>query len=236
MLSIVMLIRKLYPFYGLRKIWHEMQTEHNFKIGRDRLHGIMREHGLMLPRRYKVVQTTFPGTLPSSAQNKIKNLDINRKDQVWATDITFIRTYEGCIYLSVVMDLWSRFIVSYHVSYDLKAESSAQCLRKAIDTVKETEGIIHHSDKGVQYCSNLYLNQLTSAGMDVSFTGKGHCYDNARVERLFNTLKHEYGLANLLPNRKIAEGIIANIIRDYNYNRIHEALNYKKPGEVYNAL
>lgn len=236
MLSLVLLIRKLHPFYGLRKVWHEMQTEHNFKIGRDRLHRIMREHGLMLPIRYKIVRTTFPGILAASDQNKIKHLDINRKDQAWVTDITFIRTYEGCIYLSVIMDVWSRFVVSYHVSHDLKAESSVQCLRKAIDTVKKTEGIIHHSDKGIQYCSNLYLNHLISAGMDVSYTGKGHCYDNAKVERLFNTLKHEYGLANFLPNRKIAKEIIDNIIRDYNYDRIHEALNYKKPGEVYNAL
>lgn len=229
------LIRREHPFYGLLKVWYEIKHVHNILIGRDHLHRLMQEHGLMLPRRYKAIRTTVPGTLLPSVENKIKHLDVVRKDQVWVTDITYIQTYDGVIYLSVIMDLWSRKIVAYHVSYDLKAESSLECLQKALNTVDDPMGLIHHSDRGVQYCSYLYVNHLLANGLDPSYTGKDHCYDNANVERFFNTLKYEYGLHRPLSDRRLTKRIISSAIEDYNYGRIHEALSYKKPGEVYDA-
>lgn len=234
-LKAIMVIRAAHPFYGLRKVWHEIKHDHKIKIGRDRLHRLMQEHGLMLPRRYKVVRTTFPGILATSVENKIKFLDIKGKNHVWVTDITYIQTHEGVIYLNVIMDLWSRKIIAYYVSDDLKAVSSLKCLQKALKTVNNTDGLIHHSDHGVQYCSNLYLEYLLAHGIEPSFTGENHCYDNAHMERVFNTLKYDYLLKNPVRSKSLAREIIANAIKDYNYGRIHEALDYRKPGEVYDA-
>lgn len=231
----IMIIRAAYPFYGLRKVWHEIKEVHKIKIGRDRLHRLMREHGLMLPRRYKVIRTTFPGILATSVENKIKHLKIDGKNQVWVTDITYIQTHEGVIYLNAIMDLWSRKIIAYYVSNDLKAVSSLKCLKKALKTVDNIDGLIHHSDHGVQYCSNLYLDCLLAHGIEPSFTGENHCYDNANIERFFNTLKYDYLLRVPVKSKALAREIIANAIKDYNYGRIHEALGYKKPGEVYDA-
>lgn len=234
-LAAIRLIRAEHPFYGLRKVWHEIQHVHNIKIGRDRLHRLMKEHGLMLPKRYKTVRTTFPGTLATTVENKIKDLDITGKDQVWVTDITYINTFEGVVYLNVIMDLWSRKAIAYYVSDDLKAASSLKCLQMALATVDNTEGLIHHSDHGVQYCSNLYLDYLLAHGIEPSFTGENHCYDNAHIERFFNTLKYDYGLKELVKSKALAREMIATSIYKYNYNRIHAALDYGKPGEVYDA-
>ena len=109
-LSAIRLIRIEHPFYGLRKVWHEIQEVHKIRIGRDRLHRLMKANNLMLPKRYKAVRTTVPGILLPSVENKIKHLDINHKNQVWVTDITYIQTHEGVVYLSAIMDLWSRSI------------------------------------------------------------------------------------------------------------------------------
>jgi putative transposase len=234
-LTAIRLIRIEHPFYGLRKVWHEIQEVHRIMIGRDRLHRLMQANDLMLPKRYKAIRTTVPGILLPSVENKIKHLDITHKNQVWVTDITYIQTHEGVVYLSAIMDLWSRSIIAYHVSNDLKADSSLECLRKALDTIDAPRGIIHHSDRGVQYCSYVYVNHLLSVGMEISYTGKDHCYDNANIERFFNTVKHEYGLVKPLRDRKLARQVITKVIRDYNYGRIHKAINYKKPGELYDA-
>lgn len=234
MLDAIRQVRTEHPMYGIRKVWRQL-LENGFDIGRDKVHKLMQKYGLTLPRRYKKVFTSVPGTLLDSVENKLKGLEVNHRNQVWTTDITYILTTEGILYLSVIMDLYSRKAIAYHIGNNLRTEGSLSCLEKAIRSVPDTSGIIHHSDHGCQYCSYRYLDRLISCGMDVSFTGKDHCYDNAKMERLFNTLKHEYGLEGVLRSKKVAINLIHNAIYDYNYNRMHAALDYKRPGEVYDT-
>lgn len=232
--SLVRGIRKDKCFYGLRKIYHELNSK-GFKIGRDHLWRIMKEHDLMLIKKRNKFRTTIPGEPPKETHNLIKDLQITKPDQVWVTDITYINTAEGVVYLSAMMDLHTRKIISHSISSDLRTNSSLVCLKKAIRSVSTTKGIIHHSDRGCQYCSYLYRNVLKNNGLNPSYTGKNHCYENAKMERFFNTLKHEYRLKNIIKTKKLSEKLVNKAIKDYNQNRIHAALGYKTPNEMYLA-
>lgn len=227
-------IRAEHPFYGTRKIWGDLRKA-GHQIGRDKLHKLLVKYGYILPLRYKKIRTTIPGNLEISPQNLLKKLPVTHKDQVWVTDITYIHTLEGIIYVSAIMDIFSRKIISASISTNLKASSSLLCLQGALKTVSCTKGIIHHSDHGTQYCSYNYLNTLLDNEMDVSFTGKDHCYDNAKMERFWKTLKYEYGLKDIIRSKYLAKKLIMNAIDDYNNRRLHAALNYRVPEEVYNA-
>ena len=181
------------------------------------------------------MRTTFPDMYEHSFNNLIKNLTIDHKDQVWCTDITCIYTTEGILYVSGIMDIFSRKIISFNVSNNLRTEGSLDCLQKALKQVANPQGIIHHSDHGVQYCSGRYLEALLSKGMQVSFTGPNHCFDNAKMERFFNTLKYEYGLNAVIKSKKLAIQMIKNAVQNYNYTRLHAAINYMIPCELYDV-
>lgn len=227
-------IRADFPFYGTRKLWEEMKNN-GFTIGRDHLHKILLKYGLILPLRHKKIHTSIPGNLEISAQNLIKNLPVTHKNQVWVTDITYVYTLEGIVYVSALMDIFSRKIISASVSPNLKASGSLACLNGALKTVDDPKGIIHHSDHGTQYCSYGYLETLLHNSMVVSFTGKDHCYDNAKMERFWKTLKYEYGLKEVIKSKHLANKLIMNAIDNYNHHRLHAALNYRVPSAVYNA-
>ena len=232
--SKVLKIRKENQSYGTRKIWHQLARDGTI-IGRDKLHKILLKYNLTQPKHRKKVRTTFPGMYAHSFHNLIKDLTVDHKDQVWCTDITCIYTTEGILYVSAMMDLFSRKIISFNVSNNLRTEGSLDCLNKALKQVSNPKGIIHHSDHGVQYCSGRYLNALLIKRMQVSFTGPNHCYDNAKIERFFNTLKYEYGLNSVIRTKKLAIQLIKNAVQNYNYTRLHAAINYMIPCELYDA-
>lgn len=225
-------IRRESPFYGTRKLWHALGRQ-GIGVGRDKLHKILNKYGLTQPRHYKKVRTSFPGIYNAGFENRIKDLRVDRPNQVWCTDITYIHTTEGMLYLSVIMDLYSRKILSYNVGNNLKTDGALDCLTKALKQVSDPEDIIHHSDHGVQYCSYRYINTLQRHGLVISFTGRDHCYDNATMERFFNTLKHEYGLKGVARSKRSAKVLIKNAIGHYNNIRLHANLNYMKPNELY---
>jgi putative transposase len=227
-------IRSDFPYYGTRRLWEAMKKT-GFSIGREHLRKILKKYGFILPVRYKKIHTSIPGNLQISPQNLIKGLDVTHKNQIWVTDITYVHTLEGIVYVSALMDIYSRKIISAYVSTNLKTSSSLLCLQGALKSVKHTKGIIHHSDHGTQYCSYDNLNTLLDNEMEVSFTGKDHCYDNAKIERFWKTLKYEYGLKAIIKSKYLANKLIMNAIDNYNNYRLHSALNYRVPEEVYNA-
>jgi transposase InsO family protein len=233
-LNAVRQIRAEHPVYGTKKLWKQLERN-GVTIGRDRLHRLLTKHGLILPRHYKKVRTSFPGIYDQGFENKLKGLNVTHINQVWCTDITYIHTAEGMLYISAMMDVYSRKIISLNISNNLRTDGSLDCLSKALHHIPTASGIIHHSDHGTQYCSYRYLSLLSSNGMQISFTGKDHCYDNAKIERFFNTLKHEYGLKGVIKSKKLAIEMVKNAIYDYNYKRLHAALGYKIPYEVYDA-
>ena len=226
-------IRKVHPYYGTRKLKAEM-ARRGFKIGRQHLNRLLAERGMLQPKRgRRKVPTSIPGVYGKEYVNHIKGLDVTQSNQVLCTDITYIHTKQGVIYLYAIMDMFSRKILSYYISRDLRADSALKCLELALKDIGDTEGIIHHSDRGCQYTSAQYLLCLLKNGMQPSFTGRDHCYDNAKMERVFNTLKNDFRLKGVIASVKAAIDLIDSAIYIYNNDRIHEALGYKTPSEVY---
>lgn len=227
-------IRAAHPAYGILRLWKQLERD-GIKIGRDRLERFLQRHNLLLSRHPKKVRTTFPGAYEGEYENKLKGLSVDHQNQVWCTDITYIHTTEGVLYLSAIMDVYSRKIISISINDNLRTDGSLDCLNQALAGVSDPNGIIHHSDHGCQYCSYRYLEKLSQNGLEVSFTGKDHCYDNAKIERFFKTIKYEYGLKSVIKSKKLAKSLIKNAVYDYNHNRIHSSLNYMTPCDIYDA-
>ena len=151
-----------------------------------------------------------------------------------ASDITYIHLPGNRFcYATIVSDLYTRMILGYYVSESLMLEGSLKALKMVFKKYKLPSKAIHHSDHGVQYTSKEYTNYLRSKGISISMTGKGKCYDNAKAERIFNTLKHEYGFKNTFRNIKEVRSELNHFVNNYNNLRIHESLGYKTPREVY---
>lgn len=168
-------------------------------------------------------------------KNLVKNLNVTRINQVFVSDITYIRTLEGFIYLSLIIDLFSRKIVGYCLSESLGIEGCLTALQMALKGVKHPENLIHHSDRGIQYCSHAYVNLLDSKKVNISMTEENHVYENAVAERVNGILKTEFLLGETLTSKKIAQQLVAEAIQTYDEERPHMSLNYQTPNEVYSA-
>lgn len=227
-------IRKEFPNYGVRPLWKQLARDEVF-IGRDKLSNILRDKNMLLPQQKKKVKTSIAGSYQGEMDNLVKDMEITKVNQVWFTDITYIISSEGILYLSAIMDAHSRKIVSYSINNNLRTDGSLDCLQKAIKKVGVPDGLIHHSDQGSQYTSQRYLKKLVDHNIQPSFTGVGRCYDNPFIERFFRTIKHEFGLSQIIKDKKMAIKLINNVIDSYNKRRLHSALNYQTPNEVYYA-
>ena len=232
-ISMALAIRQVHPKYGTVKLKVTMERQ-GFGIGRQHLNRLLAERGMLQPKRNRrKVHASIPGLCAREYTNLVKDLEVTDINQVICTDITYIHTTQGVIYLYAIIDMHSRKILSHHVSSNLMADNALKCLKKALKGIGSTEGIIHHSDRGCQYTSISYLSYLLERGMRPSFTGRDHCYDNAIMERVFNTLKNEYGLKSVIVSKKVAIDLIDSAVDIYNNDRLHEALGYKTPSEVY---
>ena len=166
-------------------------------------------------------------------KNIIKGLEIKRSNQVWVSDITYIRTIKGFCYLALITDMYSRKIVGYDLSDSLELKGCIRALNRAIQQAKNTKGLIHHSDRGIQYCSNLYTQILKWKKIDISMTEENHCYENAMAERVNGILKDEFYLDQTFDSVAQAKRTAKNAINLYNEVRLHLSLNYKTPNMVY---
>ena len=171
--------------------------------------------------------------------NLIQDLEITHPNQVWVSDITYITTEEGFVYLALITDLYSRFIVGYDISSSLAVEGAQRALEKATQmALKNTEkkdlaGLIHHSDHGVQYTAYAYQDQLKDFSMKASMGEVGNCYDNAVAERVNGILKNEYNLDALFLNLPHAQQAVQEIVWIYNYDRPHLSLDMATPADFY---
>lgn len=229
--------RKTLPREGTRKliksIHNDLQNQH-LKIGRDQLFRILRENELLVKRKKYSSRTTNSHHRFYKYNNIIKDLKINRPNQVWASDITYIRTINGFCYLALVTDMYSRKIVGYDLSDSLELNGCIRALQKAIYHTKVTKGLIHHSDRGIQYCSNQYTQILKRKKMEISMTEVNHCYENAMAERVNGILKDEFYLDQTFTSLLHAKKASKNAIKLYNSKRLHLSLNYKTPNYVHN--
>ena len=177
--------------YGSPKIRADLHDE-GFKVGRNRVARLMREAGLRgcPKRRFRVKSTKAPGQLVSS-NLLAQNFHAEQANERWASDITYIHTTQGWLFLAIVMDLYSRRIVGWSMDRTMSRYLVIDALRMAIGCRQPAAGLIHHSDRGPQYTSDEFLAELKQNGMRPSMSGSGNCYDNAVVESFFGVLKRE---------------------------------------------
>jgi len=222
------------PMLGGRKLLYILKEENGISIGRDKFFNLLREKGLEIKRKKKYVYTTDSNHPYKKYDNIIKGIKVQRPDEVYVSDITYLSTKEGNSYLSLVTDLYSRKIIGYQLSRSLETGSSIIALEKAIKDKEELTGIIHHSDRGTQYCSHEYTEKLLSKGMRISMSGKGNPYENAVAERINGILKQEFMLGRMHRTRSELEKSVTEAIENYNERRPHLSLGYKTPAAVYN--
>ncbi len=205
----------------------------NLKVGRDTLFNVLRKHKMLTLRKKYSMRTTNSHHRFYKYRNIIKSIEINRANHVWASDITYIRTVKGFCYLALITDMYSRKIVGYDLSDSLELNGCVRALNKAIYQAKDINGLIHHSDRGIQYCSNVYTQILKRKKIDISMTEENHCYENAMAERVNGILKDEFYLDQTFANVANAKRTAKNAINLYNEIRLHLSLDYKTPNMVY---
>ena len=165
--------------------------------------------------------------------NIIKDFKVSRPNQIWVSDITYIRTIKGFCYLALITDAYSRKIVGYDLSNSLELSGCVRALNKALYKAKNIDGLIHHSDRGIQYCSNVYTQILKRHKISISMTEDNHCYENAIAERINGILKDEFYLDQTFTDVDHAKRATKNAINLYNQVRLHLSLDYKTPNMVY---
>jgi putative transposase len=216
--------------YGSPRMHAELR-EDGVQAGRHRIARLMRDNGLKARQRRRFRKTTDSDHGGPVAPNILdQDFSCDGPDQKWGVDISYIWTNEGWLYLAIVVDLYSRRIVGWAVSDRMKKDLALKALRRAIALRNPSAGLIHHSDRGSQYCSDDYRRELRKYGFIASMSGKGNCYDNAMVETVFKTIKAELVWTTIFQTRHAAEKAIGTYIDGfYNTRRRHSALGYKAP-------
>ncbi len=237
-LSLVRCERAVQPRLGTRKLLHVLRGEMQsvgVSVGRDRLFTILGKNSLLIKRRLKGYRTTDSRHRFRVYGNLLKDFVLTSPHQALVSDITYIRTDEGFMYLSLVMDAYSRAVVGYDCSDSLEAEGTLRSLSMALRGLPAGSETIHHSDRGSQYCCGAYVEKLRRRGLRVSMTEENHCYENSRAERLNGILKQEYGLGGRFRSKSDVRRSVREAVTLYNYRRPHQSLGYQCPMEVHLA-
>ena len=224
------------PREGCRKLYEALSDdfiEQSLKVGRDALFDILREKNMLVKRKRSFVKTTNSYHHFHKYKNLIYDIKPSRPNQVWVSDITYIRTVNGFCYLALITDMYSRKIVGYDISDSLELTGCLRALKKALRRAGKIEGLIHHSDRGVQYCSNEYVCELKKRNIKISMTEENHRYENAIAERVNGILKDEFYLDQTFFGETHAKRATKNAIKLYNEKRLHLSLMYKTPNMVY---
>ena len=237
-LSLVRRERQVQPNLGSRKLLYMLRDEFikaGVSIGRDRFFGLLGRHKLLIERRSRRVRTTNSRHGFEVYKNLLKEAVLTSPNEVLVSDITYIRTGEGYMYLALVMDAYSRTIVGYDCSDSLESEGALRALSMALRQLPSGSEAIHHSDRGCQYCSRAYIQKLKRRGLRVSMTEDNHCYENSQAERLNGILKHEYGLGGCFLRKSDVLCAVHEAVSLYNYRRPHQSIGYRCPMEVHLA-
>ena len=235
-LSLVKEIRSKLPRVGARKLYHMIKSdmeENGLKIGRDRLFDILRSNQMLVKTRRNKAKTTFSYRWFNRFDNLTKDIRVTAPNQLWVSDITYVRTGNRFLYLSLVTDAYSRRIVGHHLSKSLDRAGCVQALKMALSTTEKTSGLIHHSDRGVQYCSKEYTTLLEQNQIRISMTQNSQPLDNPIAERINGIIKAEfldnYNLKGLTEARKQVRKAVAL----YNQIRPHNSLKLATPNQVH---
>jgi putative transposase len=236
--ALLKLIREIHEetkaAYGSPRIFLELKGR-GIPVSKGRVERLMREHGVRgrHKRRFKAT-TDSKHTLPVAPNRLDQNFETERPDQTWTADITYLATGEGWLYLAVVLDLYTRQIVGWAMRERMTKDLVIDALRMAWFRRRPSPGLIHHSDRGSQYCSHDFQKQLAEYGMLASMSRKGNCWDNATSESFFNSLKNERVFGARYATRDAARADIFEYIEVF-YNRVrrHSSINGVSPVSFY---
>lgn len=231
-------IKRLMPRLGGRKLRHLLKddlTENVIKMGRDRFFDWLRKEDLLVKPKRSYIHTTQSNHRFWVYSNLTKDLLLTGSNQLWVSDITYLRTREGFCYLALITDAYSRKIVGYDVSDSLELEGCRRALNMATQTASNLSQLIHHSDRGIQYCSNQYTRLLHENKIKISMAAKGDCYENALAERVNGILKDEFNLDALFHSKKQAIETVHQSIYIYNQHRPHWSIDLQTPNQCHAA-
>ena len=232
-------IRRRMPRVGGKKLYHmlgsDLRCMHTKTLGRDKFFDLLRRNELLVRHRRKYVTTTNSQHRFYVYDNLITDLVIDRPNQVFVADITYIRLPDSFCYLALITDVKSRKIVGHDLSMSLSIDGSLRTLCMALNGVADPRGLIHHSDRGIQYCSHDYTSLLLSNDCRISMGESGNPYDNAIAERVNGILKQEFLLDCTFPDFVTAQKAVREAIETYNTFRPHLSLDYDTPALRYAA-
>ena len=235
----VSVIRKKKPQTGTRKLMEELHPalgKNNIKMGRDALFDLLRYKGLLVRKTKRFHITTDSKHFYYTSPNRIKELETNHSEQVFVSDITYIKTDEGHAYLALITDAYSKKIMGWSFDNNMKVSMVKEALTMAHNNCKHHhQNIIHHSDRGLQYCCPDYTEFAGKKGFIMSTTQQSDPYENAIAERINGILKYEFGLRKTIASIAIARAMIKEAVDIYNNDRLHWSLDLKTPQVVHNA-
>jgi len=232
----VMTIRRDLPRLGTRKLHHLLKENflrEDISIGRDRLFDLLREEGLLITKRKKYTKTTDSKHWLRKYPNRVKKIELKRPEQLWVADITYLSLCNRYCYLHLITDAYSKQIMGYNVSETLAATETLKALEMAVKNRKYSGNLIHHSDRGLQYCSAGYIRILQQKSIEISMTEDGSPYDNAIAERVNGILKDEFNLDEVFDDQVQLERQVQQSVNAYNNKRPHESNYMLTPYEMH---
>ena len=234
--DMVQKVRRQMPRLGGKKLYHLPggDLRQVGSIGRDKFFDILRDNDLLVVPKRSYTRTTQSYHRFYKWTNQVRDMQVTRSNQVWVSDITYLRTLKGFVYLFLITDLYSRKIVGWSLSRSLAIEGAMEALRMALRSRKDKAlPLTHHSDRGIQYCSTDYVRMLQKANVQISMTEENHCYENSTAERVNGILKDEFYLDNTFHDYLQALKAVRSSVEIYNNKRPHWALNLLTPEQVH---
>ncbi|MBU0678857.1 MAG: IS3 family transposase [Verrucomicrobia bacterium] len=228
--------RAIQPRLGGLKLHSMLRDEleaEDVSLGRDRFFEVLRNQALLLEPLAKAPRTTNSAHSLPVFTNLVKEMAVTGPNQVWVSDITYIRTCEDFAYLSLITDKYSKKIVGHHLGQTLSAGDTLEALHMALAALPEGVRPVHHSDRGCQYCSHEYVNRLKEKDLAISMTEENHCAENAMAERMNGILKQEYFLNYTFRTVAQARKAVDEAVRLYNTRRPHRSLKLRTPEQVH---
>ena len=238
-LELVAQVRRELPGLGLHKLYrclYQPFRTNKIPMGRDKLNTLLRNHGLLITRKKRGARTTNSNHVFRRYPDLAKNLEVNRSEQLWVSDITYICISYDFNYLSLITDAYSKKIMGYCLHPYLTNEGTISALNMAIKNRSGDLSLTHHSDRGVQYCSFDYVRLLNKERISISMTQNGEAYENPIAERINGILKTEFNLSRIFKTRSEALLAVKMAIEAYNNIRPHMSCGYLTPTEAHGSI